>query len=85
DYILKHGNNICEIQSDCIYFDGRMENYNESEMDFYEFDEGEFLKDIDPEESICVYNRKYKDWYIGYSLNQKYMSLSYKQVGYDYD
>ena len=35
DYILKHGNNICEIQSDCIYFDGRMSNYNESEMDFY--------------------------------------------------
>ena len=59
DYLLNHGNNICEIQSDCIYFDGRMDNYSESEMDFYEFDEGECLKDIDPEESICVYNRKY--------------------------
>lgn len=85
DYILKHGNNLCEIQSDCIYFDGRMDNYSESEMDFYEFDEGECLKDIDPEESICVYNRKYKDWYIGYSLNQRYMNISYKQIGYSYD
>lgn len=47
DYILKHGNNICEIQSDCIYFDGRMDNYNNSVMDYYEFDEGECLKDID--------------------------------------
>lgn len=85
DYILKHGNNICEIQSDCIYFDGRMDNYNNSVMDYYEFDEGECLKDIDPEESICVYNRKYKDWYIGYSLNQRYMNISYKQIGYNYD
>lgn len=85
DYILKHGNNLCEIQSDCIYFDGRMDNYNNSVMDYYEFDEGECLKDIDPEESICVYNRKYKDWYIGYSLNQRYMNISYKQIGYNYD
>lgn len=85
DYILKHGNNLCEIQSDCIYFDGRMDNYNNSVMDYYEFDEGECLKDIDPEETICVYNRKYKDWYIGYSLNQKYMNISYKEIGYDYD
>lgn len=85
DYILKHGNSLCETQSDCIYFDGRMDNYNNSVMDFYEFDEGECLKDIDPEETICVYNRKYKDWYIGYSLNQRYMNISYKQIGYSYD
>ena len=85
DYILKHGNNICELESDCAYFDGRMENYSESEMDYYEFDEGGYLKYIDPEETICVYNRKYKDWYIGYSLNQKYMNISYKEIGYDYD
>lgn len=85
DYILKHGNNICEIQSDCIYFDGRMDNYNESEMDFYEFDEGEYLKNIDPEKTICVYNRKYKDWYIGYSLNQREVSISYKVDGTIYD
>jgi hypothetical protein len=85
DYILKHGNNICEIKSDCAYFDGRMDNYNELVMDDYEFDEGGYLKYIDPEETICVYNRKYKDWYIGYSLNQKYMNISYKKIGYDYD
>ncbi|MDY0051359.1 MAG: hypothetical protein RBR65_02355 [Aliarcobacter sp.] len=85
DYILKHGNNICEIKSDCAYFDGRMDNYNELVMDDYEFDEGGYLKYIDPEETICVYNRKYKDWYIGYSLNQKYMNISYKEIGYDYD
>lgn len=85
DYILKHGNNICELESDCAYFDGRMDNYNELVMDDYEFDEGGYLKYIDPEETICVYNRKYKDWYIGYSLNQKYMNISYKKIGYDYD
>lgn len=59
DYILKHGNNICELESDCAYFDGRMDNYNELVMDDYEFDEGGYLKYIDPEETICVYNRKY--------------------------
>ena len=36
-----------------------MDNYNNSVMDYYEFDEGGYLKYIDPEETICVYNRKY--------------------------
>lgn len=85
DYILKHGNSICELKSDCTYFNGRMDNYNESVMSYFEFDEGEYLKYIDPEETICVYNRKYKDWYVGYSLNQKNMNISYKEIGYDYD
>lgn len=77
-YLLEYGNNYTTTPDDSIYFDGRMNNYNDSEIVDYVFDEGGYLKEIDPDESICVYHRKYKDWYIGYSLYQTDMHLSYK-------
>lgn len=85
DYLLEHGSNICESTSDSIYFDGRMSNYNESEMSIFEFDEGEYLKEIDPKESISVYHRKGKDWYIGYSLEEKEMNIYFRDENYEYD
>ena len=62
-----------------------MDNYNESVMSHFEFDEGEYLKYIDLEEDIFVYHRKAKDWYVGYSLNSRDMTLSYKRDDYNYD
>lgn len=85
DYALEHGSKTCESKSDCIYFDGRMSNYNETEMSIFEFDEGEYLKEIDPKESISVYHRKGKDWYIGYSLEEKEMNIYFRDENYEYD
>lgn len=84
DYLLEHGSNICESTSDSIYFDGRMSNYNESEFSIFEFDEDEYLKEIDPEESISVYHRKGKDWYIGYALQDKEMNIYFRDENYEY-
>lgn len=79
DYHLEHGNNWCEPKSECSYFDGRMSNYNEMIMqEFSELDEGGYLKEIDPEETISVYHRKGKDWYVGYSINSEEMYVYYK-------
>lgn len=85
DYLLEHGSNTCESTSDSIYFDRRMNNYNESEMNIFEFDECEYLKEIDPEESISVYHREGEDWYIGYSLQDKEMNIYFKDENYEYD
>ena len=83
DYHLEHGSGLCGDYAE--FFNGRMNHCNSSIMDYYEFDEGGYLKYIDPEETICVYNRKYKDWYVGYSLNSRDMTLSYKRDDYNYD
>lgn len=85
DYYLVHGNKVCEDTDECIYIDGRMDNYNESEMDFFEIDESGWLKEIDPNESISVYHRKSKDWYIGYSLDSREMVCNYKDEDYTYE
>lgn len=84
DYTLEHGNSVCESKSNCLYFDGRMDNYNESQMDFYTFDESEYLKQIDPEETISVYHRKGKDWYIGYSVKEENMCINFKEENEQY-
>ncbi len=83
DYHLEHGSGLCGDYAEL--FNGRMKHCSSSIMDYYEFDEGGYLKYIDPEETICVYNRKYKDWYVGYSLNSRDMTLSYKRDDYNYD
>lgn len=83
DYHLEHGSGLCGDYAE--FFNGRMGNYNESVMSHFEFDEGEYLKYIDPEEDIFVYHRKSKDWYVGYSLNSRDMTLSYKRDDYNYD
>lgn len=86
DYHLEHGNNWCEPKSDCSYFDGRMSNYNEMIMqDFTELDEGGFLKEIDPEDTISVYHRKGKDWYVGYSINSEEMYIYFKHEDFSYE
>lgn len=83
DYHLEHGSGLCGDYAE--FFNGRMDNYNESVMSHFEFDEGEYLKYIDLEEDIFVYHRKAKDWYVGYSLNSRDMTLSYKRDDYNYD
>ena len=83
DYHLEHGSGLCGDYAE--FFNGRMDNHNESVMSHFEFDEGEYLKYIDIEEDIFVYHRKAKDWYVGYSLNSRDMTLSYKRDDYNYD
>lgn len=85
DYLLEHGSSVCECPSDSIYFKGRMINYNESELEFFVFDEGEYLKEIDPEETISVYQRDGKYWYIAYALEEKEMLIYSKREDYEYD
>ena len=85
EYILVHGENTCEDTGDCLYLDGRMSDYNYSFMDIYAFDESEYLDELDPDDTISVYHRKAKDWYIGYSLNEEDMYVYYNEEDYDYD
>ena len=84
DYYLEHGSKWCQNKSDCEYFDGRLNNSNESEMDFFEFNENNYLKEIDPSNTISVYHRKGKDWYIGYSIDSQDMYIYYKDENYQY-
>lgn len=37
-----------------------------------------YLKELDPTEEICVYHRKGKDWYVGYSMSEEEIYLTYK-------
>lgn len=85
DYYLEHGDKWCEPKGNCIYFDGRMKNCNDSVMEFFEFDEGEYLKELDPEKIISVYHRKGKDWYTGYSINQQEIYVYYKDENSTYE
>ena len=75
DYSLVWGENTVEESGDCVYVDGRMNNYNHMvNSDFWNFDMGddnEYFKEIDPDDKICIYHRKGKDWYIGYNIEQE--------------
>jgi len=82
DYSLVHGNTICQDEGDCEKIDGRLDYYSESVVDDFWMDgldsEKCYLKELDPEESICVYHRKGKDWYVGYSMSEEEIYLTYK-------
>ena len=85
DYLQFHGSSsYVEDTDDCVYIDGRVSNYNETILDeFWAFgpDEGGWLKELDPDNSIAVYARKGKDWYIGYTLEPGDLYISYKEDG----
>ena len=85
DYLQFHGSSsYVEDTGDCVYIDGRVSNYNETILDeFWAFgpDEGGWLDELDPNDSIAVYARKGKDWYIGYTLYSRDFSISYKEDG----
>lgn len=53
-------------------------------MIHFEFDEGEYLKEIDPNNQIAVYHRKGKDWYVGYSIFVQDMLICYKDEDTEY-
>jgi hypothetical protein len=81
DYSLIHGNSYyCEEEGECEYIDGRVSNNNESVIeDFWSFgfNEDGYLSELDPKESICIYHRKGKDWYVGYTLEERNLELCY--------
>jgi len=82
DYEQYHGNSYyTEDTGDCEYVDGRVDNWNETVLDdFWSFgpDEGEWLKEEDPNDAIAVYARKGKDWYVGYTLEEREFYVSYE-------
>lgn len=84
DYCQHHGDAYyAEDTGDCEYVDGRVYDYNETVLDdFWAFgpDEGGWLKELDPDDTISVYSRKGKDWYIGYSLKSRDLYISYKEL-----
>ncbi len=82
DYSLVHGAQTTSPTGDCTKIDGRMHFYNDSVVDGFWFDglecEKEYFKSIDPEEQISVFHRKGKDWYFGYSLEEKEIYINFK-------
>lgn len=84
NYSLIHGSELATKNSD-FYLDGRMENYHSSVMDYFQFDKEKILKQIDPNNLISVVTRKYKDWYVDYSLNIQEMKLFYRDDDFDYE
>ena len=82
DYEQYHGNSYyTEDTGDCEYVDGRVDNWNETVLDdFWAFgpDEGGWLNEVDPNDTITVFSRKGKDWYIGYTLEEREFYLSYE-------
>lgn len=85
DYTLEHGDRISQKSSDADYFDGRMTHHNYDYMEFINFNEDEYLSELDPDETLAVYHRRAKDWYVGYSLNSLEMCIYYKIPGYYYE
>ena len=80
DYHLLHGEGVCQNTGDCEYLDGRMSYANNIILnDFWQNIDGlqDYLEEIDPDNKICVYTRKGKDWYIGYTYNQEEICVSY--------
>jgi len=82
DYHQHHGDSYyVEDTGECEYVDGRVYEYNETVLeDFWLFgpDESGYLNEIDPNNTISVYSRKGKDWYIGYTLESKELYITYK-------
>lgn len=79
DYHLEHGSNDTYVEDtgECEYFDGRMDNYNDSVMEGIG-DGFDWFEEIDPDKKITVYHRKGKDWYFGYSLESDEVFLTYR-------
>jgi len=82
DYHLIHGSTSHNEDTDtCGYLNGRMSNLNDIVLsDFwdYNFDElTSYLDELDPDDKICVYARKGKDWYIGYTYESDEISIAY--------
>lgn len=82
DYHLIHGDGYCEDTGECEYVDGRIYGYNEMVIDDFwnmELDEGlkPHLEELDPNDDICVYARKGKDWYVGYTYESEQIFVSY--------
>jgi len=82
DYSLVCGGSSCQGTDSAKYFDGRVYEYNDSVVDsFWSFDVdclSEYMKEIDPQETISIYHRKGKDWYIAYQMDQEEVYLTYR-------
>jgi len=82
DYQQYHGNSCyTEDRGDCEYVNGRINNENDTVLDdFWAFgpDEGGWLNEVDPNDTISVYARKGKDWYIGHTLEEREFYISYE-------
>jgi hypothetical protein len=84
DYELVHGNSYyMDNREECDYINGRVKYYNSTVLDnFWNFDYEECLKphleELDPEDKVCVYHRKGKDWYVGYQYDSEQIILSYR-------
>lgn len=69
-------------KDECTYFEGRGDYHNSILDDFWDLTINEepsnYFKEIDPDESIALYHRKGKDWYIGYTLESEDIYITYK-------
>ncbi len=86
DYHLIHGSGVCQDTGDCEYFNGRMSHINNIILDDFWRDIDAFkdyLDSTDPEDQVCVYARKGKDWYVGYEYNQEEILISYLDIDGD--
>jgi predicted Zn-ribbon and HTH transcriptional regulator len=86
---LEHGESYTvETEENCLYVDGRCSPHNNDVADdfwMHGFDEGGWLKEIDPDDTIAVYHRKGKDFYIGYTLEVEEQELIWREEDESYD
>jgi len=88
DYKLEHGDSYyVEQERNCVYVNGKCNPHNNDVADDFwrSFDEGEWLKEIDKDNTVAVYHRKGKDWYIGYTLEMEEVEIAWKNEDYNYD
>lgn len=82
DYHLYHSDSTyCVSTSTARFFEGRVYDLNESTIDdFWSFQKDEmieYISELDPDDTICVYSRKGKDWYVGYALKTTSFCLTF--------
>ncbi|WP_152184433.1 hypothetical protein [Sulfurimonas indica] len=83
DYSLVHGSGYMEDRYNCKHIDGRLDNYNEMIVDdFWRMDIEECMKthfeELDPNDKLCVYHRKGKDWHVGHQYESEQIILTYR-------
>lgn len=83
DYSLTHGTQTYfPDKNECEEMNGKLTYHNSmADEDFWNIDYKEslqsYLTELDPEEKMCVYHRKGKDWYIGCQYKTEHIPLIY--------
>lgn len=86
DYSLEYGGHYAMDKTAAEHIDTRVYDANWSVVeDFWNFREKERFSEIDPNETVSIYHRKGKDFYVTHSLEEFDMTLVYKEEEFNYE